>query len=194
MDADRTHQVTQLLREVEGGDAAALEKVFPLVYDDLRGLAARYLVRERAGHTLQPTALVHESFVRLVDQKAASVKDRAHFFALAAQAMRRILVEHARRRKAKKRGGGRSRFSLDGLPEQPDERDELLSSLDDVLNDLGALDERQARIVELRFFGGFTIEETGEILSLSHATVEREWKVAKAWLLRELQRSGSDDG
>ncbi|MFQ5748777.1 MAG: sigma-70 family RNA polymerase sigma factor [Planctomycetota bacterium] len=194
MDGDRTHQVTQLLRDVEGGDAAALEKVFPLVYDDLRGLAAHYLVRERPGHTLQPTALVHESFVRLVDQKAASVKDRAHFFALAAQAMRRILVEHARRRKAKKRGGGGIRFSLDGLPEQPDERDELLASLDDVLNDLGALDERQARIVELRFFGGFTIEETAEILSLSHATVEREWKVAKAWLLRELQRSGSDDG
>ncbi len=193
MDASRTHQVTQLLRDVEGGNAAALEKVFPLVYDDLRGLAARYLVRERPGHTLQPTALVHESFVRLVDQKAASVKDRAHFFALAAQAMRRILVEHARRRKAKKRGGGRIRFSLDGLPEQPEARDELLSSLDGALNDLAVLDERQARIVELRFFGGFTIEEVSEILSLSHATVERDWKVAKAWLLRELQNAESDD-
>lgn len=192
MDSPTRPQVTRLLQSIGKGDSGAMERLFPLVYEDLRFLASRYLGRERPGHTLQPTALVHESFFRLVDQSQVPVKNRSHFFALAARAMRRILVDHARGRNAKKRGGGRFRASLDRLPEQAEERDPLLAALDDALKELGGRDERQAQVVELRFFGGFTIAEAADILGLSQATVERDWKVAKAWLARELQRAAED--
>ena len=182
-------QVTRLLADFSEGSAAAKEELFGVVYQDLRAMAAAYLRRERHGHTLQPTALVHEAYCRLVDRDKAGLQDRNHFFAVAAQAMRRILVDHARKRGAKKRGGGRYRIALDRLPELQEERDAMMTALDDALTELAALDERQSRIVELRFFGGLTIEQAAEVLGISHATVERDWKVAKAWLHRELTRS-----
>jgi RNA polymerase sigma-70 factor (ECF subfamily) len=184
----RERAVTSLLCELESGHREVAEDLFPLVYDDLRRLAARYLRRERAGHTLQPTALVHESFCRLVELDRTRWQDRAHFFAVAARAMRRILVEHARKRGAKKRGGMQRALSLGRIPDVPEERDRYLVALDEALLDLAAFDDRQSRIVELRFFGGLSIVETAEVLGLSHATVEREWALAKAWLYREMTR------
>lgn len=187
---DERGLVTQLLAAADGGDPRALDDLFPVVYEDLRRLASAYLGRERSDHTLQPTALVHEAFVRLVGMEASSLQSSHHFFAVAARAMRRVLVDHARRRSAGKRGGGFARMSLDRLPTEPEARDACLVELDDALNVLATLDERKARVVEFRFFGGLGIEATAAALDVSHATVERDWAFARAWLARMLEDRG----
>jgi len=183
-------EVTALLRDWSGGDRTALERLMPLVYQELRRLAASYLRVERPDHTLQPTALVHEAYLRLVDQRGVSWQNRAHFFGIAAQMMRRILVDHARRRQAAKRDATvlrlQARPGEDG-GEAEFARDPELLALDQALCGLESLDARQARIVELRFFGGLTVEETAEVAGVSPATVKREWRTARAWLAREIR-------
>lgn len=184
-----TRPVTQLLAELSAGNQQALDQLLPLIYDELRQMAARYLGRERRGHTLQATALVHEAYFRLVDQRAVQWRDRSHFFAIAAQAMRRILVDHARARQASKRGAGFARVTIDDGAVLGDDSalpPEELLAIDEALTELAALDPQQGRIVELRFFGGFTVEETAEVLGISPATVKREWATARAWLHRRL--------
>lgn len=178
--------VTQLLISWGNGNKEALDKLLPLVYDELRRQAARYLRRERAGHTLQTTALIHEAYLRLVDQKNVHWQNRAHFFGLAAQLMRRILVDHARTKKREKRGGSAVRVSLTGAQVLAKDQEVDVVALDEALDRLAKLDEQQSRIVELRFFSGLTVEETAEALSISPATVKRDWSMAKAWLHREL--------
>jgi RNA polymerase sigma factor (TIGR02999 family) len=178
--------VTQLLVAWTNGDRAALEELIPVVYPELRRIAGRYLRRERVGHTLQPTALVHEAYVKLIDQDRARWQNRAHFFGVAAQLMRRILVDHAREHGAAKRGGGARPVTLvDAMAPSPDRGIDILA-LDEVLERLTALYPEQGRLVELRYFGGLTIEETGEVLGLSPASVKRQWVVARAWLLANL--------
>ncbi len=180
--------VTTLLVEWSKGNEQALEKLMPLVYEELRARARHYLRREHRGHTLQTTELVHEAYLRLVDQKNVRWQNRAHFYAIAAQLMRRILVDHARRRRAARRGGLGLRLSLDravALPERP-EVDIL--AIDGALKSLAALDPQQSRIVELRFFGALTIEETAEALGVSPATVKRNWTMAKAWLHHKIMK------
>jgi len=191
--------VTELLAKWKGGDAQALDALVPLVYQELHDLAHRYLRRERPGHTLQSTALVHEAYLRLVDQGPVDTQNRAHFVAVAARLMRQILVDYARSRGAAKRGADR-RVELEGVVAEqvdagagPDAPATDLEALDDALNDLSRLDERQGRIVELRYFGGMTIEETALILGISPATVKREWNVAKAWLHRRIRRGADDE-
>jgi RNA polymerase sigma factor (TIGR02999 family) len=186
MSAPQVSEVTQLLAALSGGDRDALNKLIPLVYDELRGLASRALRREHPGRTLATTALVHEAFIRLVDQRQVRWQDRNHFLAVAAQAMRRILVDHARARKAAKRGGGGPVVALDEAVAAAEERGGELTALDEALTRLGEIDPQQARVVELRFFGGLTIEETGEVTGVSPATVKRDWTMAKAWLRREV--------
>jgi len=189
----RDHDVTEVLRKLSDGEQDAPARLMPLVYEELRKLSQGYLQDERSDHTLQATALVHEAYVRLVDWKNVTWQNRAHFFAVAAQVMRRILVDSAREKKAQKRGGGLTKLSLDEAVSFAQEREVDLVALDDALNSLAQLDAAQSKIVELRFFGGLTIEETAEALSISPATVKREWTLAKAWLhktiIREL-RSG----
>ena len=180
--------VTQLLQQWRDGSKDALAELFPVVYEELRRLAARYLRRERPGHTLQPTALVHEAFLRLIDQQCVSWQNRAHFFGLAAQMMRRILVNHALSRQAAKRGGHRTHVPLDEERHGRAEQHLDIVALDEALKTLAALDERQARVVELRFFGGLTVEETAEVVGISTATVKREWAAARLFLLREISR------
>jgi len=182
----QTENVTQALRELSEGDSDAPAKLMPLVYTELRKLAGGYLQNERADHTLQATALVHEAYIRLVDWRNVSWQNRAHFFALAAQVMRRILVDHAREKKAEKRGGNMTKLSLDEAVGFPQQREVDLIALDDALKDLALLDATQSKIVELRFFGGLTIEETAEALSVSPATIKREWTLAKAWLYKQV--------
>jgi RNA polymerase sigma factor (TIGR02999 family) len=165
----------------------------PLVYNELRRLADHYLRQERQDHTLQPTALVHEAYLKLIDQTRVDWQNRAHFFGVAAQVMRRILVDHARRHRASKRGGFQQKLTLDEAIDYSQSRDVDLVALDDALNALARLDARQSRIVELRFFGGLTIEETAEALDISPATVKVDWSMAKAWLRREISRE-SDYG
>lgn len=174
--------VTRLLNEWRGGDAHALDELMPLVLDQLKKQARRYLERERADHTLQPTALVNEAYVRLVDQNAVRWQNRAHFFAVCAQMMRRILVDHARGRQAQKRGGVAHKLSLDEIGELVDAQQVDIVALDDALQELARIDDTQARVVELRFFGGLSIEEVAEVLGSSRATVNREWAMARAWL------------
>ena len=188
--SDSGERITQLLQSWQQGDAQSGEEVVPLVYAELRRIARIRLSAERAGHTLQPTALVHEAWLRLMQQHGANWQNRAQFFAIAAQAMRRILVDHARRRHSSKRNSGETPVTLDHIEEivagpVPDQ--EMLA-LDAALEQLTALDARQARVVELRFFGGLSIEETADVLSLSPTTVKREWTTARAWLFREVQR------
>ncbi len=186
MSVDAGAGVTRLLLQWTEGDKQALEDLLPLVYDELRRLAKSYLQRERPGHTLQSTALVHEAYMRLVDQNV-SWQSRAHFFGIAAQMMRRILVDHARGKNAAKRGDGACKVTLDeGLVAQ-EERDVNVLALDEALTKLSAFDLQQSQIVELRFFAGLSIEETAEILKISPATVKRDWAMAKAWLYREMQ-------
>jgi RNA polymerase sigma factor (TIGR02999 family) len=182
LDQDLTH----LLIQWSKGDSAALDALVPLVYDELRRLAQLYLSREKPGHTLSSTALVHEAYLRLVKQKDVSWQNRAHFFGVAARMMRRILVDHARRRGYAKRGGGTLTLSLDETMAPAPERQMDLVALDDALETLAKLDERQSRMVELRFFGGLSIEETSEVLGVSAPTVKREWASARAWLYREI--------
>jgi RNA polymerase sigma factor (TIGR02999 family) len=178
--------VTGLLRRWTEGDRAAIEQLTPLVYSELRRLARRYLRGERPGHTLQSTELVHEAYLRLVDQEQARWQDRAHFFSVSGQIMRRILVDHARARLRDKRGGGSPLLVLNEAIDMPERRSFELIALDDALEGLARLDPQQARVVELRFFAGLSIEETAEALGVSRATVNRDWVTARAWLLREM--------
>ena len=182
------NEVTQLLLRWSEGDKAALGKLMPLVYRELRRLAGHYMRRERPGHTLQASALVNEAYLRLVDYRRMQWQNRAHFFAVAAQAMRRVLVEHARSRQYAKRGGTAQRISLDDVAVLTDQQAAELVALDDALTSLEALDARKARIVELRYIGGLSIEETAETLGVSTATVERDWRSAKAWLYRAISQ------
>ncbi|HET7113881.1 MAG TPA: sigma-70 family RNA polymerase sigma factor [Pyrinomonadaceae bacterium] len=180
--------ITQLLKKWSEGDEQALDQLMPLVYDELHRLAESYLRRERAQHTLQATALVNELFLKFYDQNSMSWQNRAQFFGVAAQIMRRILVDHARAHSSVKRGGDRFPVSLQHVPAFGAQPDADLLALHDALNRLEEIDPVQGRIVELRFFGGLTIKETGEVMRISHATVEREWRTAKAFLKRELTR------
>ncbi|MEY2499009.1 MAG: hypothetical protein QOD12_2565 [Verrucomicrobiota bacterium] len=179
-------EVTRMLIDWSGGDREAPSKLMPLVYEELRQLARQYLQRERPDHTLQATGLVHEAYLRLVDQSTHTWQNRAHFFGVAAQVMRRILVDYARSHRAEKRGGGWDKLVFDEALAPSDERSIDLVALDDALKDLLVLDPRQSQIVELRFFGGLTIEEVCEVLDVSPRTVKREWRMAKAWLRREI--------
>jgi RNA polymerase sigma factor (TIGR02999 family) len=179
--------VTQLLRAWRQGDAQALERLTPLVYRELSRIAHRYMARERRGHTLETTALVHEAYLHLVDAKEVSWRDRTHFFAISARAMRRVLTDYARTRGYKKRGGGAEKLSIEKSFVVPQEPGADLVALDDALRRLSALDRRKAEVVELRFFGGLSVAETSEALNLSPETVMRDWKFAKAWLYRELR-------
>ncbi len=182
--------ITGFLLRAATGDPAARDALAPLVYDELHGIAIRALRGERSDHTLQPTALVHEAYLKLVDQRRVEWKDRAHFLAVAAQAMRRILVDHARRHRALKRGASAVRVPVDDI-ELPDARAGVeFDDLDTALTDLARLEPRPAQVVELRFFGGLSIEETAEVLGISPATVKRDWMAARAWLHRELAGPG----
>jgi len=185
-------EVTRLLLDWNGGDQNAAERLMPLVYDELRRLARSYLQRERADHTLQATGLVHEAYLRLVDQSNMPWQNRAQLFSVAAQMMRRILVDHARAHQAAKRGGVREKLEFDEALAPSDERSVDLIALDDALQDLATFDVRKSRIVELRFFGGLSIEEIGEVLAISPRTIRREWRVAKAWLRREIMKGEPD--
>ena len=184
-------EITGLLLDWGNGDRAALDRVVPLVYRELRRLAHRQMRRERPDNTLQTTALVNEAYLRLVDYDRVRPRDRAHFFAIAAQAMRRILVERARARRSAKRGSGAQKVSLDEAPDVSDERAADVIALDEALTTLAALDPRKSQIVELKYFGGLTIEETAEVLDVSTPTVERDWRMARLWLHREIGK-GAD--
>lgn len=179
-------EITQLLVDWSNGNEAALERLMPLIYDDLRRLAHHYMSRERAGHTLQTTAVVHEAYLRLIDQRNVRWQNRAHFFAIAAQAMRRILVDHARGQAYAKRGGGVRKVSLEEVAELSAERAGELVALDDALKRLAAIDPRRSQVVELRYFGGLSNEEAAEVLRISPNTVTRDWNLAKAWLYHEI--------
>ncbi len=181
--------VTQLLEAASNGSQQAVNQLLPLVYEELRKIASDYLQHERANHTLQPTALVHEAYLRLVNQRTAGWKDRAQFFGVAAKAMRRILVDRARMHRAVKRGGGEARVQLDEAVASFEERATDLVALDEALERLAAIDERKCRVVELRFFGGMTSEETAKVLDCPLRSIERDWTMAKAWLRAELSRS-----
>src|SRR6266550_4616972 len=179
--------VTDLLIDWSKGDQEALNKLMPLVYDELHRLASRYLRHERPGHTLQTTALVHEAYLKLVDERNANWQNRVHFFAAAAQVMRHVLVDYARSSRASKRGGDYCRLSLDEARISSEEKDADLLALNDALNNLAAIDPQQSRVVELRVFGGLTVEETAEALGISPRTVKREWSMAKAWLHKQIR-------
>jgi RNA polymerase sigma factor (TIGR02999 family) len=181
-----SHNITHLLKEWSAGDQRALDRLTPLVYVELRQLATRFMRRERPGHTLQTTALIHEAYLRLIDANDVHWQGRAHFFAIAANIMRRILVEHARRRNADKRGGSIVRLPLDETLAVADETDVDLLAIDEALDRLATVDPQQARIVELRFFSGLSVEETAAALGVSPKTVKRDWSVARAWLRREI--------
>lgn len=180
-----SENLTQLLIEASNGDKNSLDEILPLVYDELRKIAQNYLNRERTDHTLQATALVHEAYLRLIDQRKVDWQNRSQFFGLASNMMRRILVNHAESYKAEKRGSGQ-KLQLDETVDVSFEENLDLIDLDEALKKLGEIDEQKSQIVEMRFFGGLTIEETAQVLSKSHATIEREWAFAKAWLYREL--------
>lgn len=186
-------ELTRLLVDWGNGDEAALERLMPLVYDELRRLARHYMRRERPGHTIQPTALVNEAYLRLVEQQNVPWQSRAHFFGIASRLMRQILVDYARARNYRKRGGGGQQVSLSEAAGAVGGRAAELLALDEALVSLAALDEQQARVVELRYFGGLTIEEAAEVLGVSHATVERDWRAARAWLRREMSQDKSSD-
>jgi len=186
-------EVTQVLVDWSAGDKNAAQRLMPLVYDELRSLARSYLQRERSDHTLQATGLVHEAYLRLVDQSSTNWQNRAHFFAVAAKVMRRILVDHARSHRAEKRGGDREKIEFNEGLLTPGERAVDLIALDEALEELGTFDARQSQIVELRFFGGLTNEEIGEALHISPRTIKREWRLAKAWLRRQIA-SGEPHG
>lgn len=184
-------EVTQLLVSWSNGNKAALDRLLPMVYAELRRLARRYMGRESPGHTLQTSALINEAYLKLIDQRNVQWQNRAHFFAVAAQVMRHILIDHARSRHYAKRGAGARRISLDDTAVLSDERAAELVALDDALTALAELDPRKSRIIELRFFGGLSIEETAEILQISPVTVTRDWRAARAWLRREMSGGGS---
>jgi len=187
-------EVSLLLKAWCEGDPGAKDQLMPLVYDELHRIAHRHMVREHPGHTLQTTALVNEAYLRLVDAKSVQWEGRAHFFALCAQMMRRILVDHARSRARLKRGGPALKVPLDECLAVSSKQDVDLVKLDDALHALAALDDRKARAVELRYFGGLSVEETAEVLGVSVSTIMNDWKMAKAWLFRELDRSERKHG
>jgi len=192
MPSSGTPEVTELLRAWAGGDAAALDRLTPLVYGELRRIARRHMRQERVGNSFQATALVNEAYLRFVDIQNVEWKNRIHFFAVAAQMMRRILVDAARARASAKRGGNLKRLNhstgvdLDAIPHPGSERGLALIAVDDALTQLAEFDPRKARVIELRFFGGLSVEETAEILEISPQSVKRDWKLARAWLTREL--------
>ena len=187
MGEQSTQGMTRLLREAQAGDRAALDELLPLVYRELRQIAARHLAQERPGHTLQATALVHEVYLRLIDQHSVDWRNRAHFFSIAAEMMRRILVNHAVGRRAQKRGAGETLLSLDEVISFPNRQNVDLILLDEALKRLTELDPLQARIVEMRFFAGLTVEEVAAVLGVSDSEVKREWRSAKAWLTGQLK-------
>jgi len=186
-------EVTQLLKDWSGGDEGALGKLIPLVQPELHRLAHHYMSRERTGHTLQTTALLNEAYLQLVDDPKRNWQNRTHFMAAAAQLMRRIIVDYARERRSLKRGGGALKVSLDEAALVTEKQSEELLALDEALERLGVQDPRKRQIVELRYFGGLTVEETAEFLKLSHRTVKREWRIAKAWLYRALSGEEPDE-
>lgn len=189
MSIERQHEVTEILHDWSAGDGAAKERLFPLVYDELRRQARGFLSKERAGHTLQPTALVHEAYLKLVDQTRVSWQNRAHFFGTASQLMRRIVIDHARAHASGKRGGAAIRLSLDDVQIPSEERADGLIALDEALKNLAEFDERKSKIVEMRFFAGLTDDEIAEVLQISTRTVLRDWKTARLWLYRELSKN-----
>ena len=193
MDPSSTHEVTQLLKAWSVGDETALEQLTPLVYRQLHNIAQRYMAGERSGHTLQATALVNEAYLLLVDWRKVNWQDRAHFFAVSAQLMRRILIDFALSRGYLKRGGTLAHISLEEAPSVGNEPDVNLVPLDDALNALSVIDERKSKGVELKFFGGLSVEETAEVLRVSSDTVTRDWTLAKIWLLRELSQGSSHE-
>lgn len=186
MTDDASHQITKLLGDWKNGDEMALERVMPLVYDELRVMARRYMSSQPSGHTLQTTALIHEAYLKLAGNAEKRWENRTHFFGVAAQAMRHILVDHARSKRSEKRGGTTRVISLDDAPAVSVERAAEILALDEALKGLEGLDARKGRVVELRYFGGFSVEETAEFLDVSVETVTRDWRFAKSWLLREL--------
>ncbi len=188
MKAPSTHEVTSLLQAWGRGDDDALQRLVPLVYEQLRVAARRYMAGERPGHTLQTTALIHETYLRLVDSRKVKWQDRAHFHAVCAQLMRRILIDFARSRSYQKRGGAAVRVDFDEALHLTPQPDANLVALDDALTRLAKVDERKSKVVELRFFGGLDVKETAEAMKISPETVMRDWKLAKVWLLRELRR------
>ncbi|HKG60423.1 MAG TPA: sigma-70 family RNA polymerase sigma factor [Pyrinomonadaceae bacterium] len=186
------HEITQLLAQWREGNQSALDDLYPLVYDELHRLARRYMSRERKGHTLQTTALINEAYVRLVDQKNVQWANRSHFFAISAQIMRRILIDHARRHQYAKRGGGARQVSLEeAATVVPDQSEELLR-LDEALKSLAEMDPRRSQVVELRYFGGLNNEEIAGVLHISENTVTRDWNMARAWLYQQLTGSGAN--
>ena len=182
------NDVTQLLVDWSGGNQEAMDELLPLVYDELRRLANHYLAQERPDHTLQPTALVHEAYLRLVETRSRNFRSRAYFFGVASQLMRRVLVDHARKHRAAIRGGGLAKLSLDDVSDVPAGQELDLIALDDALNTLAGIDSRQSKIVELKFFGGLSVEETAELLGVSPATIKRDWSWARTWLYREIKQ------
>jgi RNA polymerase sigma-70 factor, ECF subfamily len=183
-------EITRLLRAWSGGDQTAFERLAPVVYAELRRIARGYMLHERPDHTLQATALVHEAYLHLIDVHNVGWQDRAHFFAVAAQMMRRILTDRARARVTAKRGGAVVRLQLDEIPEVGSWRATELVALDDALTSMAEMDPRKAKVIELRFFAGLSVEETAEVLKISLQSVMRDWKLARVWLERELARSG----
>ena len=186
---ENPQQITQLLNQWSNGNQKVLDDLMPLVYKELRRQAAGYLRRERVNHTLQPTALINEAYLKLIDQRDVNWQNRAHFFAIAAQAMRRILVDYARERHREKRGGAAENLPLDeALTIVSQEKSVDLVALDEALNNLAQFDERQAKVVELRYFSGLSIDETSEVLGVSNVTIRRDWNMAKAWLHQEISK------
>ena len=184
---DKPQEISLILKDWSGGNRASADILLTLVYDELRRIAGKYLRKERSGHTLQPTALVHEAYMKLIDISDINWQDRAHFFAVSANVMRHILVDHARAKLAEKRGGESERIALEDAVSLSNEPNLDLLAVDEALSELAEFDEQQSKIVELRFFGGLTIEETAHVIGVSPATVKREWAMAKAWLHRKLK-------
>ena len=189
--APSIQHVTRLLRAWGQGEDAALEELLPLVHQELRRLARRYMFGERPGHTLQTTALVNEAYLRRVNSRQVNWQNRAHFFAISAQLMRRILVDYARARGSQKRGGGVPKVTLDEELMAPQEKGQDLVALDDALKALAHIDPRKCKVIELRFFGGLSVDETAEVLKISPDTILRDWRLAKAWLAREMRKTGA---
>lgn len=191
MASEQAHEVTQILQDWRRGDRQAAERLFPLVYDELKRQARIYLSRERRDHTLQPTALVHEAYLKMIDQSSLAVENRVHFYAIASRVMRQILVDHARGHNAEKRGGAAERFSLEDINILPDQSAADLLELDEALAKLEQIDERKCRVVDMRFFGGLTESEIAEVLGVTDKTVRRDWQFAKLWLYRELTQTSN---
>jgi RNA polymerase sigma factor (TIGR02999 family) len=185
---ENAHEITQILQDWREGDKGAADRLFPLVYDELKRQARGYFSRERRDHTLQPTALVHETYLRIADQSSLAAENRLHFYALASRAMRQILVDHARGHKAIKRGGAAQRFSIEDAGILPDESAADLLELNDALQKLEEVDERKSRVVDMRFFGGLKEQEIADVLGVTEKTVRRDWQFAKLWLYRELSQ------